>query len=154
MSVLSDLHKHLLNDFQRDFPLVERPYLAIANRLGVSEDEVLSALTELRDSQFISRVGPIIPPNRIGASMLVAMAIPEAELQRVADSISRYPEVNHNYERENRFNLWFVIVASTTEQLAHVLDAIERDTGYKTQRLPLLDDFFIDLGFHLDLRHA
>src|SRR5512139_1612245 len=102
--MLTDLHKHLLNDFQRDFPLVERPYLEIARQLGVSEDDVLAALTELRDNQLISRVGPIIPPNQIGASMLVAMAVPETELQRVADIISHYPEVNHNYERENRFN--------------------------------------------------
>lgn len=152
--MLSDLHKHLLNDFQRDFPLVERPYLHIAQQLGVSEDDVLSALTELRDNQLISRIGPIIPPNQIGASMLVAMAVPEPELQRVADIISHYPEVNHNYERENRFNLWFVVVASTAEHLHQVLDKIERQTGYKSQRLPLLNDFFIDLGFRLDLSHA
>jgi DNA-binding Lrp family transcriptional regulator len=152
--MLTELHKHLLNDFQRDFPLVERPYLEMAKKLGVSEDEVLSALTELRDNRLISRVGPIIPPNRIGASMLVAMAVPEAELQQVAEVISRYPEVNHNYEREHRFNLWFVAVASSMAHLTRVLDAIERETGYSTQRLPLLDDFFIDLGFRLDLSHA
>jgi DNA-binding Lrp family transcriptional regulator len=152
--MLPDLHKHLLNDFQRDFPLIERPYLEIANKLGVSEDEVLSALSELRDNQLISRIGPIIPPNQIGVSMLVAMAVPEPELQRVADIISRCPEVNHNYEREHRFNLWFVAVASTAEHLARVLDAIEKETGYPTQRLPLLNDFFIDLGFRLDLSHA
>jgi DNA-binding Lrp family transcriptional regulator len=152
--MLSDLHKHLLNDFQRDFPLVVRPYLEIANKLGVSEDEVLSALTELRDNQLISRVGPIIPPNQIGVSMLVAMAVPVADLQKVADIVSRYPEVNHNYEREHRFNLWFVAVASNAEHLARILDVIESETGYPTQRLPLLNDFFIDLGFRLDLSHA
>ncbi len=152
--MLTNLHKHLLNDFQRDFPLVERPYLAIANQLGVSEDAVLCALAELSDKQLISRVGPIIPPNRIGVSMLVAMAVQETELQRVADIISHYPEVNHNYEREHRFNLWFVAVAATAEQLAHVLDTIECETGYKGQRLPLLNDFFIDLGFRLELSHA
>jgi DNA-binding Lrp family transcriptional regulator len=152
--MLTDLHKQLLNDFQRDFPLVERPYLEIANKLGVSEDAVLAALTELRDNRLISRVGPIIPPNQIGVSMLVSMAVPEAELQKVADIVSRFPEVNHNYEREHRFNLWFVAVASTAEHLAQVLNAIELETGYPTQRLPLVNDFFIDLGFRLDLSHA
>jgi DNA-binding Lrp family transcriptional regulator len=152
--MLTDLHKQLLNDFQRDFPLVERPYLEIANKLGVSEDAVLAALTELRDNRLISRVGPIIPPNQIGVSMLVAMAVTEAELQKVADIVSRFPEVNHNYEREHRFNLWFVAVASTAEHLAQVLNAIELETGYPTQRLPLVNDFFIDLGFRLDLSHA
>ena len=152
--MLTDLHKHLLNDFQRDFPLSSRPYLDIANALGVSEDDVLSALTELNDNHFISRIGPIIPPNQLGVSTLVAMAIPEQQLQTVADIISAYPEVNHNYEREHRFNLWFVVIATDSRHLQAVLDAIEQDTGYKTMSMPLLDNFFIDLGFKLDLHHA
>ena len=152
--MLTPLHKRLLNDFQRDFPLSSRPYLEIANALGVSEDDVLSALTELNDNHFISRIGPIIPPNQLGVSTLVAMAIPEQQLQTIADIISAYPEVNHNYEREHRFNLWFVVIATDSRHLQAVLDAIEQDAGYKTLSMPLLDEFFIDLGFKLDLHHA
>ena len=152
--MLTPLHKRLLSDFQRDFPLSPRPYLDIANALGVSEDDVLSALTELNANNFISRIGPIIPPNHIGVSTLVAMAVPEDQLQAVADKISAHPEINHNYEREHKFNLWFVAIASDAGHLQAVLDAIEQETGYKTMSLPLLDDFFIDLGFKLDLNHA
>jgi DNA-binding Lrp family transcriptional regulator len=152
--MLTSLHKRLLNDFQRDFPLSPRPYQDIANALGVSEDDVLSALTELSDNNFISRIGPIIPPNHIGVSTLVAMAVPEQQLQAVADKISAYPEINHNYEREHTFNLWFVAIASNAAHLQAVIDAIEQETGYKTMSLPLVDDFFIDLGFKLDLHNA
>ena len=152
--MLTDLHKRLLNDFQRDFPLSPRPYQDIADQLGVTEDDVLSALTELNGQQFISRIGPVIPPNHIGVSTLVAMAIPERELQTVADKISSYPEVNHNYEREHRFNLWFVAIAADAEHLSDFINKVERETGYKTLQLPMLHDFFIDLGFKLDLHHA
>ena len=152
--MLSPLHKRLLNDFQRDFPLSPRPYQDIADALGVSEDDVLSALTELNERHYISRIGPIIPPNQLGVSTLVAMAVPEQQLQAVADKISAYPEVNHNYEREHRFNLWFVAIAADAGHLQALLDAIEQDTGYKPLSLPMLDDFFIDLGFKLDLQHA
>ena len=152
--MLTPLHKSLLNDFQRDFPLSPRPYQDIANALGVSEDDVLSALTELNDNHFISRIGPIIPPNQLGVSTLVAMTIPEQQLQTVADIISAYPEVNHNYEREHRFNLWFVVIATDSRHLQAVLDAIEQETGFKAMSMPLLDDFFIDLGFKLDLQNA
>jgi hypothetical protein len=31
---------------------------------------------------------------------------------------------------------------------------MEKETGYKTMSLPLLDDFFIDLGFKLELHNA
>ncbi len=148
---LTALHKALLNDFQQDFPLSPTPYQDIALRLGVTETEVLTAFQQLSEQHFISRIGLIIPPNRLGASCLVAMAIPEHQLQKVADIISDYKEVNHNYERENRFNLWFVLIADDVQHLQHVLSEIEQKTGFSTLRLPLLKDYFINLGFQLQL---
>lgn len=149
--MLSPLHKRLLNDFQQDFPLSPTPYLDIANQLGVSEGEVLAAFHDLSEQGMVSRIGPVIAPNSIGASALVAMAIPEDDLARVADLVSAYPEVNHNYERENRFNLWFVAIADDEAALRTVVADIERDTGYPAMLLPMLADYFINLGFDLNL---
>ncbi|TAK60740.1 Lrp/AsnC family transcriptional regulator [Methylobacter sp.] len=151
--MLSPLHKQLLNDYQQNFPISATPYQDIADALGVTEADVLSAFSELNDNNFISRIGPVIPPNHIGVSALVAISVPESQLQAVADKISAYPEVNHNYEREHRFNLWFVVIASDAEHLSAVIDSIEQETSYKAMLLPMLDDFFIDLGFKLDLNN-
>ena len=149
--MLKPLHKQLLNNYQHDFPLSPRPFKEIAIALGVTEDEVLFALQELAENDLISRIGPVIPPNHIGASMLVAMAVPTDQLQAVAAVVSAYPEVNHNYEREHRFNLWFVLIASCREQLQTVITSIEEKTGCNAMQLPLLADYFINLGFELDL---
>ncbi|MGR9044105.1 MAG: Lrp/AsnC family transcriptional regulator [Gammaproteobacteria bacterium] len=151
--MLSPLHRRLLNDFQQDFPLTAQPYLAIAEALGVTEDEVMTAFSTLTDDDFISRIGPVITPNQIGKSTLVAMAVPDERLTAVAEIINGFPEVNHNYEREHRFNLWFVLIASNDAHLQAVIQDIERRTGCKTLQLPLLDEFFIDLGFSLILDH-
>jgi len=152
--MLTDLQKHLLNDFQRDFPLSPTPYRDMADRLGVTETDVIAALTELDRRHLISRIGAVIPPNQIGVSTLAAMAVPEERLDTVADLISSFPEVNHNYEREHRLNLWFVAVANDAGRLQAVIGDIERQTGLPVLQLPMLDDFFIDLGFKLDWRHA
>ena len=149
--MLSSLHKHLLNDYQQDFPLTPTPYRDIADRLGVSEDAVLNAFQALSEQQMISRIGPVIAPNSIGNSALVAMAVPEDDVLRVAELISAYPEVNHNYERENRFNLWFVVVADDEARLQRVIADIETTTGYRALSLPMLADYFINLGFELNL---
>jgi DNA-binding Lrp family transcriptional regulator len=151
--MLTPLHKQLLNDYQHDFPLSARPYQNIADALGVTEAEILSAFAELNDNNFISRIGPVIPPNQIGVSALIAMSVPKLQLQVVADIISAYPEVNHNYEREHPFNLWFVVIASDARHLQAVVESIEQETTYKAMQLPMLDDFFIDLGFKLDLNN-
>ncbi|MEQ1528143.1 MAG: Lrp/AsnC family transcriptional regulator [Methylococcales bacterium] len=149
--MLSPLHKQLLNDYQRNFPLSPTPYLDIANELGVSEAEVMQALADLNAADMITRIGPVIPPNRIGVSTLAAMAVPAAQLQDIAQLISHYPEVNHNYEREHHYNLWFVVIAGNAEHLQQVLVKMEQQTGFSVMSLPLLDDYFIDLSFKLDL---
>lgn len=149
--MLSPLHKQLLNNYQQDFPLSVTPYQDIADQLGVSEDEVLQAFRALSEQEMISRIGPVIAPNKVGSSALVAMAVPEADLPRVAEQISHYPEVNHNYERENRFNLWFVLIADDEQHLQAVIADIEQKTGFKTMLLPMLADYYINLGFELNL---
>jgi xanthine dehydrogenase molybdopterin-binding subunit B len=63
--------------------------------------------------------------------------------------VSEFTEVNHNYEREHRFNLWFVVVADDEDRLEAVLAEIEARCGYPVLDLPLLNEYFIDLGFDL-----
>jgi siroheme decarboxylase len=101
---LSPLIDPLLNDFQQDFPLSPTPFADIAADLGVTEEEILVNLRELNDTEIISRIGPVFHPHRVGTSTLAAMAVPQARLQEIANYISALPEVNHNYEREHRFN--------------------------------------------------
>lgn len=146
---MNALDKRLLNEFQRDFPLSPTPYADIAARLGVTEAEVLRALQRLSDTGAISRVGPVIRPHAIGASTLAAMRVPPERLDAVAALVSGYPEVNHNYEREHAYNLWFVLTAPSKQRLHAVLRDIERRTGLAPINLPLLRDYHIDLGFEL-----
>ncbi|UCV22035.1 Lrp/AsnC family transcriptional regulator [Ferribacterium limneticum] len=146
----SSLDFQLLNDFQRDFPLVSAPFAELAARLGVAEKVVLGRLENLRREGKISRVGAVFAPKRIGASTLAAMAVPPEKLEAVAAAVNRFPEVNHNYEREHRYNLWFVVTAATEGRLQASLGAIEKAAGYPLLALPLLEEFHIDLGFCLN----
>jgi DNA-binding Lrp family transcriptional regulator len=142
--------QRLLDEFQRGFPLTPNPYAALADQLGVTEAAVLETLRALTADGTVSRVGAIFPPNTIGVSLLAALAVPEEQLADVAGWISTLPEVNHNYEREHRYNLWFVATAADAGRLDEVLRHIETRTGLRVLRLPLLEEFHIDLGFPLN----
>lgn len=146
---LSDLEKRLLNDFQDGFPLSPTPFADMAEELGASESAVMSALEGLQENGLISRVGPVFRPNRVGASTLAAMAVPPERLQVVADLVSAYTEVNHNYEREHELNLWFVATATDRDRLNAVLKEIEDRSGLAVLDLPMIEDYFINLGFPL-----
>ena len=143
------LERRLLNDFQHGLPLVPRPFAAMAEHLGSSEEEVIELLRRLQEDGAVSRVGPVLRPNRVGVSTLAAMAVPPGRLEQTAKLVSAYGEVNHNYEREHRFNLWFVVTAPDRERLTAVLQDIGRRTGYPVLDLPMIEDYFINLGFDL-----
>jgi len=141
--------RRLLNDYQREFPLSPQPFDRIARELDTSTATLLDHLRQLQVRGIVSRVGPVFRPNTIGASTLAAMAVTPAHLERVAALVNTFPQVNHNYEREHRFNLWFVLTDRDREAVAATLDAIRRRSGYDVMSLPLVRDYHIDLGFHL-----
>jgi len=139
----------LLNRWQRDFPLEPRPFLRIAQQLGVGAEQVLARYRALAASGTLSRIGAAFRPNTVGASTLAAMRVAPAALEQVAEQVSAQPEVNHNYEREHAFNLWFVATAPDGDALEQALARIEQLTGHRVLRLPLLEEYHIDLGFDL-----
>ncbi|MBP7467046.1 MAG: AsnC family transcriptional regulator, partial [Thauera sp.] len=139
----------LLNEWQRDFPLVSRPFVHIADEVGGSEQAVLAAYRQMMEQGLVSRVGAVFAPRRLGASALAALAAPPERLEEVAARVSRDPSINHNYQREHRYNLWFVVTAASRAHLDEVVSGIERDTGCPVIVLPLEEEFHIDLGFDL-----
>ena len=150
---MKKLTRRLLNDFQREFPLKPEPFEHIARELDTCTDTLLKHLRELQVSGVVSRVGPVFRPNTIGASTLAAIAVPPAQLDQIAAIVNRFPQVNHNYEREHHFNLWFVLTARDQQEIESTLNAIREQTGFEVMSLPLLKDYHIDLGFHMHLDH-
>ena len=147
---MNALEHRLLNDFQRLFPLVPQPYAVLAEALGTDERAVIEAYARLRDAGALSRIGAVFRPGAIGASTLAAMAVPAARLEAVAAIVSAFRGVNHNYEREHRLNLWFVAAAASDAALDATLARIRKLTRIDVLKLPLVEEYHIDLGFPLD----
>ena len=141
--------KKLLNDYQRDFPLVPRPFAEIGKQLGISEGEVIEDFARHIENKTISRIGAVVKPGTVGVSTLAAMKVPKEKIIEVAKIISSFDEVNHNYEREHNFNLWFVVTAPSDARLQEVLKEIEIKTGITSMSLPMERDYHLDLGFKL-----
>lgn len=146
---LDDLDQEIVDRWQRDFPLVDRPYEVVGDSVGASEQEVLSRLQKLSESGALSRVGAVVRPNTVGASTLAALAVSPAELEAAARLVAAEPGVNHAYEREHTYNLWFVVTAADQNAVDATIARIESRTGRPVLVLPMLRDFHIDLGFSM-----
>jgi DNA-binding Lrp family transcriptional regulator len=140
----------LVNPWQRGFPLEPRPFEVLASSANIPEDEALARLNALREKGILDRIGPVFRPNSVGASSLAAMAVPPTRLTAVAALVSGQPGVNHNYEREHRYNLWFVATGATPGDVECTLARIEQASVIPVLRLPLVEELHIDLGFDLE----
>ncbi|HUT48730.1 MAG TPA: Lrp/AsnC family transcriptional regulator [Alphaproteobacteria bacterium] len=141
------LERRIVDLYQHGFPLDPRPFAVIGERLGVSEADVIAAVKRLKARGALGRIGAVIPPNRVGASTLAAMTVPPDRLEAVAGLVSRHQAVNHNYEREHAFNLWFVVTAPNPAAVETALREINAATGLEVLDLPLEEAYHIDLGF-------
>jgi DNA-binding Lrp family transcriptional regulator len=147
---LDALNLRLLGDWQRNFPLVSKPFAEIGAVLGCAEAEVVDRLTQLSASGAVSRVGATIRPNTAGASTLAAVAAPDWRIDEVAELIGAEPGVNHSYLRENDWNIWFVATGPDRAHVDATLNRIEAATGLAVLDLRLVRPYHIDLGFSLD----
>lgn len=104
------LTARLLSRVQRAFPLDPRPFAALGEALGLSEEQLLSRISELKAQRVIRQISGIFDSRRLGyQSCLVAAQVPPSILERAAAAINRHPGVSHNYERAHAFNLWFTL---------------------------------------------
>jgi DNA-binding Lrp family transcriptional regulator len=145
-STLDSIDRSLINVLQGDFPLVPEPYRQVAEKLGLSEEDLLHRLDSLLERRVLTRFGPMFQIERAGgAFVLAAMRVPEAEFERVAAQVNAFPEVAHNYRREHALNMWFVLATATPQGIAETTAAIEAATGLPVFAFPKEREYFVEM---------
>ncbi|SMB98135.1 transcriptional regulator, AsnC family [Thermanaeromonas toyohensis ToBE] len=127
---MDELDRQLLNIIQEQFPLTPRPYLEIAQRLGISEGEVIARLKELKKKGIIRRIGAVFNLRKLGyVSTLCALKVPLERLEEVARIVNSFPGITHNYLREDEYNMWFTLIGPSRQHLEQVMNEIKIRTG-------------------------
>lgn len=151
MSELDNIDRAILNRIQSDFPMTSRPYMSVADEVGISEDDVLKRLVRLKEKGIIRRIGGNFVPNKLGfVSTLCAAKVPEDMIESFAKIVNRYPGVTHNYLRDNKYNIWFTFIAPSMEVIEANLENISKETGISDIiNLPATKVFKIKAHFDL-----
>ena len=130
MPPIDDIDREILNRIQSDFPMTQRPFLSIAVNLDLSEDDVIKRLERLKKKGIIRRIGGNFVPEKLGfVSTLCAAKVPEDKIKGFARTVNRYPGVTHNYQRDNKYNVWFTFIAQSMDEIKENLEDISRETG-------------------------
>jgi len=144
---IDDVDAALIDEFQSGFPVVERPFDSVGEKLGIPADDALDRVESLREAGIFRRFGAVLNPPVIGSSTLAAVSAPAERFDEIAAVINGYRQVNHNYARDHEWNMWFVVTAGSREKRDEILTEIESRTGCSVLVLPMLTDYYIDLEF-------
>ncbi len=146
MRELDNIDRAIIDTLQGGFPLCDRPYAKSAEQLGIAEDELLQRLQQLLADKVLTRFGPMVQIERMGgAFVLAAMAVPEASYETVAALVNALPQVAHNYRREHKLNMWFVLATETPSGIPEAIARIEADTGLPVYAFPKEREYFVEM---------
>lgn len=140
----------LLYYTQQNFPIESRPFLVLANKLNITEEEVISRIMKLKEKKYIRKIGAMFDSKKLGySSTLCAMKVPVERVNEVADIINRYDGVTHNYLREHSYNMWFTLIATSKERLQEILKEIREETEIDVMmNLPAVKNLKIKVVFN------
>ncbi len=143
--------RDILNIIQSGFPLAARPYAKVGRQVGLSEEEVIQRVRDLKDRGIIRRIGGNVWAPKVGyVSTLCGAKVPEEKLDLFAETVNSFPGVTHNYCRDNEIlNVWFTLIVPSQEDLEATLTAIQEKTGILPQSFPALKTYKIKVDFEV-----
>ena len=135
--MMSETELKVLAEVQR-LPLVPRPYLEVAGRLGMTEEQVIDICKDLLERKVIRRMGPSVAHRKFGfgANPMSVLKVPEDKLDEVGGLLAKESRVTHAYARSGwEYNVFFMIHAKTREEGIQVAEEIIAKTGMDDYKL-------------------
>ncbi|MGD9285575.1 MAG: AsnC family transcriptional regulator, partial [Desulfobacterales bacterium] len=117
--MLSEIEKKIIASIQEDMEIAERPYLKIAEEIGITEEELLDRLKDLNQRGVIRRFGATLRHQRAGfsANAMIAWKVDEDRIQKVGQKMASFHQVSHCYRRNPSadwpYNLYTMVHASS-----------------------------------------
>jgi len=143
----------ILKALQDEFPLSERPYDILADKLQISCGQLLNRVQKMIKEGIIRRIGVSLDSHKFGfSSTLAAVSISPECIEQAAEIIGQFPEVTHSYLRNDHFNIWFTIIAVDKKRIKHILDSIRSELFLETSHilnLPVKRLFKLDARFEI-----
>lgn len=135
--MLDALDKRIIAAVQGDFPLVSQPYRALANQIGISEEELLTRLEKFRHMGHMRRMGAVLRHREVGyaANALCAWQIPKEKVEEVAALMVAHPAISHCYERVTHpdwpYNFYVMLHRKTRQECQEIVDQLAQTADLK-----------------------
>ncbi|MFC1693479.1 hypothetical protein ACFL1R_08245 [Candidatus Latescibacterota bacterium] len=151
-SVQNEKNLDFLLHLQSDFPVISRPFQALAEKTGLTERKVINCLQSSIENHTVRTFGPVFDPKKLGySSTLVAAEVEKERIVELAAVLLEKREITHNYLRDNEVNLWFTITALSEDIIKDNFFQVRNFPGVKQVfNLPVLNVYKISAVFGVE----
>jgi len=133
--MIDEVDKKVIALIQGDLPLVPRPYAEMAEMVGMREEKLLDRIKDLKKLGILRRFGATLRHQEAGFSSnaMVAWAVPDDRVEGIGETLSRYREVTHCYQRKPQedwqYNVYTMIHGNNHEQCYEIAERMSLSTG-------------------------
>lgn len=138
---LTELDRKIISCLQGDLPLTDRPYAAVAEQLGISEEELLQKIKSYQELGLMRRFGTILRHHKAGyaANAMCAWNVPVGRVEEAGAVMATFRQASHVYQRPTYpdwpYNLFTMLHGRTKEELERTAREISERTGVTDYRL-------------------
>ena len=130
--MLTPIEKKVIAALQGDIPVTEQPFLELARKLSISEDEFLNIVNDLNERGIIRRFGATIKHQKSGfkANAMVAWKVDESEVESVGRIMATFQEITHCYRRNPapgwEYNMYTMVHAANEAECYEAVNRISK----------------------------
>jgi len=138
--MLTKIEKEIVKEFQEDLPVCSHPFKKIADRIGISEKELLAKIEEMKSDGIIRRFGVIISHRKAGyvANAMVVWRVSEERIRKVGTIMASFEEVSHCYQRATtpdwQYNLFSMIHGKSEDECNRIIKIISEKVQIEDYR--------------------
>jgi siroheme decarboxylase len=134
--MLTELEKKISRLVQQDITLEQRPFKDIAEKVGASEEQVLSKIRGLMTKGTIRKFGAILRHQKAGFphNAMVIWAVSQERIEFAGNALASFREVTHCYERTppfaGKYNVFTMVHFGEGNQES-VMQKLSQETGIR-----------------------
>jgi DNA-binding Lrp family transcriptional regulator len=130
-----DFDRDVIRALQGDMPVIPEPYGPAAEQLGISQEQLLAHLEQMRERRLLRRVAAILFHRRAGfsANGMGVWKVPDDRILELGARMASFRGISHCYQRPTYadwpYSVFTMAHGRSKEECDAILDSIAADTG-------------------------
>ncbi len=133
--VVTEEDKDCIRELQRDLEIIERPFLKSAQKIGVTEEQLLEKAKYYEDIGVMRRFAAILRHREVGfvANGMIVWKVPTERIEEVGTKLGSFPQVSHCYQRpvypDWPYSVFSMVHCKTSEEAQDMANQIQKLIG-------------------------